>query len=182
MTAPAAVSAAAKLSFQGPPKSPSFSLDFYSLPFRPIYTVSAPRHPAILLRYTVDHRAAHRAPTADQSLQDTNTRNPSKDSSLAKQVMTQAAAARQQSSSSQTPPLQQSNEDGRNHAPHGTASGLVPPPSAPPALVSAVKNMHAVPDPSQTLRERPAAAVLAQTFDSPYARSVASTAPGSPRM
>lgn len=95
--------------------------------------------------------------------------------------MTQAAAARQQASSSQTPP-QQPNQDGRNNIPDKNASGLVPPPSAPPALVSAVKNMHVNPDPLQAIRDRPAAAVLAQTFDSPYARSVTSTAPGSPRM
>lgn len=95
--------------------------------------------------------------------------------------MTQAAAARQQASSSQTPP-QQLNEDGRNSIPNYNTSGLVPPPSAPPALVSAVKNMNVGADPLQTLRDRPAAAVLAQTFDSPYARSVTSTAPGSPRM
>lgn len=59
---------------------------------------------------------------------------------------------------------------------------LVPPPSAPPSLVSAVKSINSAQDPLATLRERPLAAALAENFDSPYARSAMSTAPGSPRM
>ncbi|KUI67339.1 6-phosphofructo-2-kinase 1 [Cytospora mali] len=91
----------------------------------------------------------------------------------------QAAAVLQLNSSSQNPPPQQSREeDARNDAVKGRDSGLIPPPSAPPSLVNAVKSMTATHDPLSTLRERP----REKSFDSPYARSTTSTAPGSPRF
>lgn len=113
--------------------------------------------------------------------------------------MTQAAVAHQQPSSSRSS-SQPSSDDGRSSAPNGVPNGVpngtgsgsnrlaVPPPTAPPSLVSAVKNLAASgPDLPQILRDRPAAAALAQAqgqaFDSPYARSgCSSTVPGSPRM
>lgn len=99
-------------------------------------------------------------------------------SPLAKQVMsTQAAADQQHTSPSQNPP-QQYTEDARNDAVKGRDPGLLPPPSAPPSLVNAVKSMTATHDPLAVLRERP----REKSFDSPYARSTTSTAPGSPRL
>lgn len=102
-------------------------------------------------------------------------RQPKEPSPLAKQVMsTQAAEAHQHTTSSQIPP-QQSTEDARHDAIEGRDHA---PPSAPPSLLSAVKSMTATHDPLATLRERP----REKSFDSPYARSAASTAPGSPRL
>lgn len=96
--------------------------------------------------------------------------------------MTQAAAARlHKPSSSQTPPQHSREQDAPQQPTNGHPASLVPPPSAPPALVHAVNNIKDAHDPVTTLREKPVA-VPKETFDSPYARSANSTAPGSPRM
>lgn len=95
-------------------------------------------------------------------------------SSLFKQVMRSQAAAAAHHSSSQSPPRQPRENARQQDSPNG----LIPPPSAPPALASALKGLNGVPDPLLTLREKP----REQSFDSPYARSANSTAPGSPRM
>lgn len=103
---------------------------------------------------------------------------PKETSPLAKQVMsTQAAADYSQPSSSQSSP-QQSAEDVRSDTAKWRDSTLVPPPSAPPSLVNAVRNMTATHDPLMALRDKP----REKSFDSPYARSASSTAPGSPRL
>lgn len=117
---------------------------------------------------------------------DPSTKKQPKEASLAKQVMSSAAAARQQSSPLQTPSSTPAKEDDRKPESSGATPGLGPPPSAPPTLVNAIKNMNNTegPDPLTTLREKPQAlaSVLGGNFDSPYARSATSTAPGSPRM
>lgn len=98
--------------------------------------------------------------------------------------MTQAAAARYyQPSSSQTSQTsqQQPHENGAQQPTNAQSPNLVPPPSAPPALVHAINDMKDTRDPLVTLREKPVA-IPKETFDSPYARSANSTAPGSPRM
>lgn len=86
--------------------------------------------------------------------------------------MSNQAAAR---NPSQNPPHLH-KEDGRDHTPNGAPHNTVPLPSATPALVNAVKSLDSAPNHIATLREKP------ETFDSPYARSATSTAPGSPRM
>lgn len=92
--------------------------------------------------------------------------------------MTQAAAARyRQPSSSQAAPRENASQQSKN----GHSPALAPPPSAPPTLVNAVQTINDARDPLNTLREKPVA-VPKETFDSPYARSANSTAPGSPRM
>ncbi|KAK7746931.1 6-phosphofructo-2-kinase [Cytospora paraplurivora] len=92
-------------------------------------------------------------------------------------MSTQAAADHSQPSSSQSSP-QQSAEDVRSDTAKWRDSTLVPPPSAPPSLVNAVRNMTATHDPLMALRDKP----REKSFDSPYARSASSTAPGSPRF
>lgn len=124
------------------------------------------------------------------SPQDTNSpwKPPARKLSLAQQVMSTQAAARNQPPSSSSPSQsasKQPKEDGRDRLQNGTngvSSNLVPPPSAPPSLMNAVKSINSAQDSLATLRERPLAAPKAEDFDSPYARSAMSTAPGSPRM
>lgn len=102
-------------------------------------------------------------------------------SSLFKQVMRSQAAAAHHTSSSQSPPRQPKENARQQNGPNGLTvgdPGLLPPPSAPPTLVSALKGINGAPDPLVTLREKP----REHSFDSPYARSANSTAPGSPRM
>lgn len=98
-------------------------------------------------------------------------------------MRSQAAAAHHTSSQSspRQPKENARQQDGPNGVPHGPSvgdPGLVPPPSAPPSLVNALKGINGPPDPLVTLREKP----REHSFDSPYARSANSTAPGSPRM
>lgn len=96
--------------------------------------------------------------------------------------MTQAAAARYyQPSLSQTSSQATPRENGSQQSSNGHSPTLIPPPSASPALVNAVHNINDARDPLNTLREKPVA-IPKETFDSPYARSANSTAPGSPRM
>lgn len=107
--------------------------------------------------------------------------NEPSSSSLFKQVMRSQAAAAHHTSSSQSPPRQPKENARHQHGPNGLTvgdPGLLPPPSAPPSLVSALKGINGAPDPLVTLREKP----REHSFDSPYARSANSTAPGSPRM
>lgn len=95
--------------------------------------------------------------------------------------MRSQAAAAHHKSSSQSPPRQPKENARQQDAPNGLSvgdPGLIPPPSAPPLLVNALKGINGVPDPLVTLREKP----REHSFDSPYARSANSTAPGSPRM
>lgn len=171
MAAPAAVSATGKLSFQNhPQQGPSTLL------------LSQPEAIFIFLLFHTRDGTKHNESTFPRLLTPSSLENnhwkSTKEPSLAKQAMTQVAASRNQPSQSQNPP-NQSNEDGRERPTNGNSSGLVPPPSAPPALVSAVKSMDSTQSPLATLREKPAAT---ETFDSPYARSTTSTAPGSPRL
>ena len=102
----------------------------------------------------------------------------SQQSSLAKLVMSTQVAASSPSSSSSPKSNPQNGEPASSLNPviHGP-DGLLPPPSAPPVLAHAFKSLSEF-DGVASLRERhPQPA-----YDSPYARSISSTAPGSPRM
>ncbi|KAK7724096.1 6-phosphofructo-2-kinase [Diaporthe eres] len=97
--------------------------------------------------------------------------------------MRSQAAAAHHKSTSQSPPRQPKENARQQDGPNANGlsvgdPGLIPPPSAPPLLVNALKGINGVPDPLVTLREKP----REHSFDSPYARSANSTAPGSPRI